>query len=128
MASVFIDLPASTVSIPTGASTELKQDEIIAALGAKVASHVQSLTLNSVTAQSFAPPANAKSVKIMADADNLVNLKVAMGTTATASVGMVFEAGRSEDFGEVATVSIICKPTVSEPTPTAQGVYLVWGA
>lgn len=32
MASIFIDLPASTVSIPTGASTELKQDAEIAEL------------------------------------------------------------------------------------------------
>lgn len=88
----------------------------------QVASHVQSLTIDGVTAQSFTAPANARWVKIQADDDNLVNLKIAFGTTATATIGHKFAAGRSEDYSAVATISVIAATTA-----TAQGVYITWG-
>ena len=92
-----------------------------------VATPVQSLTLDSVTAQTFIAPAGARFVKIHADAENVVNIKVSIGGTASATIGNPLEPGRSEDWIAVANVSIICKANVDFPTPTDQGVYLTWG-
>lgn len=125
MASVYKQLPAiavSTSGLATSANqvlTNTKLDSLIALT--KVLSHVQSLTIDGTTAQSFTPPTGAKKVKIHADDDNSVNLRVAFGTTASATIGEKFAAGRSEDFDGSATVSIIAESTASN-----QGVYLVW--
>jgi hypothetical protein len=88
----------------------------------QVASHVQSLTIDGTTAQLFTAPANAKWVKIQADDNNSVNLKVAFGVTATATIGHKFAAGRSEDFQAVADISIIAESVI-----TGQGIYITWG-
>ena len=86
------------------------------------ASHVQSITLDGTTAQTFIPPANARWVKVAAGASNEVNLKIAFGTTATATVGFELEPGRSEDFGAVATLSVICKTAITD-----HSVFICWG-
>ena len=88
----------------------------------KATTYVQSLTLDGTTAQTFSPPANAKWVKIHANPDNTINLKVAFGgTTATSTIGESFEPGRSEDYNGVSAISIICKSAI-----TAHGVFIVW--
>ena len=88
----------------------------------KALTYAQSLTLNGTTAQTFTPPANAKNLKIIAGADNTVNLMLAFGgTTATATVGQEMEPSRSDDYAGVSSVSVICKSAT-----TAHKVSLVW--
>jgi hypothetical protein len=88
----------------------------------KALTYAQSLTLDGTTAQVFTPPANAKNLKIIAGADNTVNIMVAFGgTVATATVGQEIEPSRSEDYCGVSSVSVICKSAI-----TAHKISLVW--
>ena len=93
----------------------------VISLGA-AATYVQSVTLDGVTAQTFAPPAAAKWVKIQADDNNSVSLRICMGGTATSTNGHLFAPGRSEDFPAVATISVIAVSTA-----TAQMISITWG-
>jgi hypothetical protein len=126
---------STIITIPVGIATAANQVLEIAELttantkldtlhsdNIKVASHIQSLTINDTAAQSFVPPTNAKWVKIQADDDNIVNLKIAFGVTATALIGHKFASGRSEDYQAVATISVIAISAA-----TNQGVYITWG-
>lgn len=100
----------------------------VASGSGKVATYVASITIDSTTAQAFTPPAGAKWVKIMASEDNVTTLRVALGSTATNVVGMEFQAGRSEDYDAVATISVLAKVTAGSPGPfTAQAIYIQWG-
>lgn len=89
---------------------------------AKVASYVQSLTIDGTTQQTFNAPANAKWCKVSAGIDNTVDLMVNFGAVATSTVGMEFQAGRSEDFDAVANISVIAKSAI-----TNQKVSIFWG-
>jgi hypothetical protein len=48
---------------------------------------------------------------------------VKIGGTATATSGMQFQPGRSEDYNAVGNISVI-----AESTATAQKLYVQWGA
>lgn len=94
----------------------------VLSLGA-AATYVQSVTIDGVTAQTFAAPSAAsKWVKIQADDNNSVSLRVCVGGTATATNGHLFAPGRSEDFQAVATISVIASSTA-----TAQMISITWG-
>jgi hypothetical protein len=87
------------------------------------ATYVQSVTIDGVTAQTFAAPSTvSKWVKIQADDNNSVSLRVCVGGTATATNGHLFAPGRSEDFQAVATISVIASSTA-----TAQMISITWG-
>lgn len=81
MASVFIDLPASTVSIPTGASTELKQDSQITAAGAT------NTKLDSLIAKDFATQTTLAALlaELMLKADLLDTQPVSISGTVPVS-------------------------------------------
>lgn len=74
------------------------------------------------TAQTLTAPVGAKWCKIMADADNSANIRVKMGGAATASSGMRFEPGRSEDYSAVGNISVIAE------SGTNQKIYFQFGA
>lgn len=113
MASLFVQLPL-VVSTLSGV--------VPVSVAALASTYEQSLTLDGTTAQTFTPPTGARWLKIHAGPSNTINLMVAFGgTTATSTVGEEFEAGRSEDFNGVSSVSIICKSAI-----TAHKVSLIW--
>jgi hypothetical protein len=88
----------------------------------KTLKYVQSITLDDITEQSFSPPLLAKGLKIIAGADNLVNLMVSFdGIPATSTYGQEIEPARSEDYTGVSTVSVICKSAA-----TNHKVSLIW--
>ena len=88
----------------------------------KVASYVQSLTIDGTTQQTFNAPANAKWAKVIAGIDNTVDLMVNFGANATSAIGFEMQSGRSEDFDAVANVSVIAKSAA-----TNQKISLIWG-
>lgn len=88
----------------------------------RVASYVQSLTIDGTTQQTFNAPANAKWVKVIAGIDNTVDLMVNFGANATSTIGFEMQSGRSEDFDAVANISVIAKSAA-----TNQKVSIVWG-
>lgn len=88
----------------------------------KVASYVQSLTIDGTTQQTFNAPANAKWVKVIAGIDNTVDLMVNFGANATSTIGFEMQSGRSEDFDAVANISVIAKSAA-----TNQKVSIIWG-
>lgn len=101
----------------------LPSDQTVATQNvARVASYVQSLTIDGTTAQTFNAPANAKWCKIVAGIDNTIDLMVNFGATATATVGCEFQPGRSEDFDAVANISVIAKSAT-----TNHKVSIYWG-
>jgi hypothetical protein len=80
-----------------------------------------STTVGSGSATSFSPPANAIGFILEADDTNTQNLRWAVGTTATASVGLLMEPGRDTGYMPVAaTVSVIAV------TGSAQAVGIQW--
>jgi hypothetical protein len=82
---------------------------ISAVTGALTASYQEVTNLTTV-AQTVTPPASAKWVKIYADNLNSNNIRVRLAGTATATSGISFEPGRSEDFSVVGTgISIIAE-------------------
>lgn len=73
-------------------------------------SAVQSTTVGNGAAVSFSAPANAISVTIEASSSNTQNLRCAIGTTATTTLGLRLEPGRSFDNMPVAaTVTCIAE-------------------
>jgi hypothetical protein len=87
------------------------------------ASYSESLTITNSSAVTINAPVGAKWCKIQADDTNSVNLRVKIGGTATATSGMQFQPGRSEDYHAVGDISVI-----AESTATAQKLYVQWGA
>lgn len=82
---------------------------ISAVTGALTASYQEVINLTTV-AQTVTPPASAKWVKIYADNLNSNNIRVRLAGTATATSGISFEPGRSEDFQVVGTgISVIAE-------------------
>jgi hypothetical protein len=136
MASYFIDLPASTVSIPAGASTEAKQDSLITAIGllakltdtqpvsigAMTPTYAQSLVIGSGAVVTLTKPVGAKKAKVWAGS-NGVNLRVTMdgSTTPTATTGFIFEPNRSDDFEGVGDLKVIAETSASN-----QAIHVHW--
>jgi hypothetical protein len=73
-------------------------------------------------AETFTAPAGAKWCKIYADDTNTVNIRVKIGGTATASSGIQFQPGRSEDYFAAGDVSYISESTAG------QKIYVQFGA
>jgi hypothetical protein len=71
-----------------------------------VASYQEIINLTNVE-QIFVAPVGAKWCKVMTDDDNAGSIRLKMGGTATASSGMIFQPGRSEDFQAVGDISVI---------------------
>ena len=80
-----------------------------------------STTVGSSSATSFSPPANAIGFVIEAESSNTVNLRYAIGTTATTTVGLLLEPGRDSGFmPAAATVTVIAL------TGSGQSVGIQW--
>jgi hypothetical protein len=139
---------AGTISLPTGAATEVTllamSAKLPATLGVQTAANSFSITpasdavfatvagvltptyqeiLNLTTvAQTFTAPAGAKWAKVMTDDTNVANIRVKIGGTATISSGMQFQPGRSEDYIAVGNISVIAE------TGTNQKISVQFGA
>jgi hypothetical protein len=73
-------------------------------------SYAEELTIGAGAAVTVAIPASCKNIKIQADDTNNATLRVKINGTATASSGMQFQPGRSEDYvGGALTLSVIAE-------------------
>lgn len=89
--------------------------------GAMTPSYQEITNLTNV-AQTFTAPANAKWCKIQADDTNLAVIRVKIGAVATASSGLQFQPGRSEDYQAVGNISVI-----AETAEVNQKIYVQFG-
>jgi hypothetical protein len=103
-------------------STNTKIDTLDTNTSPKTPSYQEIVNLTNV-AQTFVAPAGAVWCKIQADDTNAANIRVKLGGVATASSGLQFQPGRSEDYQAVDDISVIC-----ESADTNQKVYVQFGA
>jgi len=88
-------------------------------------SHIQATNVGDGVAVTLTAPSGSKWVKLMASSENSVNLKVALGATATTGVtgvGHQLQPGRSEDFPCSGNVSVI-----AEAAATNQVIFATFG-
>lgn len=72
--------------------------------------YTEELAIGSGVAITVPVGASVKNIKIQADETNNANLRIKIGGTATASSGMQFQPGRSEDYvGGALTLSVIAE-------------------
>lgn len=122
---------SGTVSLPTGAATQTTlaaiSGQLPSTLGIKTAANSLSIApasdavfstkpkavtgtyaeiLALTTVQTFTAPANAIGAIVQADETNAANFRAKQGAAATATSGIQFQAGRSEEFKSGSDISV----------------------
>lgn len=107
--------PGNSRPLPTqylnssGVRTDLATEATLSALVTNTQGVYAEITNLTTAAQTFTAPANARGFVIEALSSNTVNVRYAVGATATTTSGMRLEPGRSEFLPIAANISVIAE-------------------